>query len=112
LDAGHFAKNNQSPVVKAYYESDFAWTFHLLLKEELEKYGFEIITTRAAQAKDLGLEARGRKSAGTEYPVFTPVKKPYKFTIVKTAKSKGGGTWDNLKSNGWINISAKFGKRI
>ena len=70
LDAGHFAKNNQSPVVKAYYESDFAWKFHLLLKEELEKYGFEIITTRAAQAKDLGLEARGRKSAGTEYPVF------------------------------------------
>ena len=66
LDAGHFAKNNQSPVVKAYYESDFAWKFHLLLKEELEKYGFEIITTRAAQAKDLGLETRGRKSAGCD----------------------------------------------
>ena len=66
LDAGHFAKNNQSPVNKAYYESEFSWKFHLLLKAELEKYGFEVVTTRTDQKKDLGLEARGRKSAGCD----------------------------------------------
>ena len=66
LDAGHFAKNNQSPVNKAYYESEMSWKLHLLLKAELERYGFEVVTTRADQKKDLGLETRGRKSAGCD----------------------------------------------
>lgn len=66
LDAGHFAKNNQSPVNKAYYESEMSWKLHLLLKAELERCGFEVVTTRADQKKDLALEARGRKSAGCD----------------------------------------------
>ena len=36
LDAGHYGKYNQSPVVPAYWESEFTWKFHLLLKSELE----------------------------------------------------------------------------
>lgn len=267
LDAGHFAKNNQSPVVKAYYESDFAWKFHKLLKSELEAYGFEVITTRTAQSKDIGLETRGKKSAGcdlflsihsnacdnetadhplacvcvsgkcdvlgldlaqtvanvmqtaqpgriwkrkgnggadyygvlrgaasvgtpgillehsyhtnkratewlmnadnlqkmaaaeaktiadyfgvanapkpekpaetpqasagapfivqivckelnvrrgagVEYPVRAVVKSPYRFTVVSTEKAKDGGTWGELKSGGWINISEKYVKRV
>lgn len=39
LDAGHYGKYNQSPVNKAYWESEFTWKFHLLLKAELERYG-------------------------------------------------------------------------
>lgn len=66
LDAGHFAKNNQSPVVRSYYESEMSWKLHLLLKAELERCGFEVMTTRADQKKDLGLETRGRKSAGCD----------------------------------------------
>ena len=64
LDAGHYGKYNQSPAVKTYYESDFNWKFHLLLKAELEKYGIEVITTRKEQAKDLGLQERGKCSKG------------------------------------------------
>ena len=62
LDAGHYGKYNQSPVVKSYYESEMNWKLHLLLKSELEEYGIQVITTRANKDKDLGLEARGKAS--------------------------------------------------
>jgi N-acetylmuramoyl-L-alanine amidase len=59
LDAGHYGKRNQSPAVKEYYESVAMWDLHLLLKEELEKYGFTVVTTRKEQNKDCDLYARG-----------------------------------------------------
>ncbi len=64
LDAGHYGKYNRSPAVKSYYESEMTWKLHLLLKTELESLGFEVITTRTVQNKDLGLSARGKKSKG------------------------------------------------
>ena len=66
LDAGHYGKYNRSPVNPAYWESDFTWKFHLMLKAELEKYGIEVVTTRAEQAKDLDLVLRGKKSEGCD----------------------------------------------
>lgn len=66
LDAGHYNKYNHSPVNQNYYESYFTWDFHLLLKDALQKYGIEVITTRDNQKNDLGLEARGRKSKGCD----------------------------------------------
>ncbi len=67
LDAGHYGKYNQSPVVPEYYESDMTWKLHLLLKEALEEYeGVEVITTRFLQDVDLDLVSRGRKSAGCD----------------------------------------------
>lgn len=62
LDAGHYGKYNHSPVNAEYWESDFTWKFHLLLKSELEKRGFSVITTRSSQEKDLKLETRGSMS--------------------------------------------------
>lgn len=66
LDAGHYGKYNRSPVVPEYYESDMNWKLHLLLKTELEKYGFEVVTTRADKDTDLGLVERGRKGKGCD----------------------------------------------
>lgn len=66
LDAGHYGKYNRSTVNCAYYESDFSWKFHLLLKARLEEYGISVITTRPNQAGDLGLEARGKKAKGCD----------------------------------------------
>lgn len=66
LDAGHFGKSNRSPGVAAYYESEMAWKLHLMLKKELEAYGFEVITTRSNQANDLSLWNRGQKAAGCD----------------------------------------------
>ena len=66
LDAGHYGKYNQSPAVKTYYESDMNWKLHLLLKKYLEQYGFEVITTRSCQDKDLALTSRGKASKGCD----------------------------------------------
>lgn len=66
LDAGHYALYNHSPVNPAYWESNFTWQMHLYLKEELESYNIEVITTREDKDTDLGLETRGRMSAGCD----------------------------------------------
>lgn len=66
LDAGHYAKYNHSPVNDAYWESDFTWKIHLYLKEALEGYGIEVITTREDKDTDLGLSARGYASEGCD----------------------------------------------
>ena len=64
LDAGHYGKYNRSAAVPAYYESDMNWKLHLKLKAELEKYGIEVITTRANQNTDRGLKDRGAAAKG------------------------------------------------
>ena len=66
LDAGHYGKYNRSPVNGAYYESDMSWRLHLKLKSALEARGMEVMTTRPTQAGDLGLETRGKTSAGCD----------------------------------------------
>lgn len=66
LDAGHYGKYNRSPVVKEYYESDMAWKLHMYQKEELEKYGIRVSTTRGSQEYDRELTARGRASGGAD----------------------------------------------
>lgn len=62
IDAGHYGKCNRSPVVPEYYESQMNWKLQGYQKEELEKYGIRVITTRKEQKKDLALLARGRAS--------------------------------------------------
>lgn len=66
LDAGHYGKYNQSPANKEYYESDMVWKLHLFLKEYMQEYGIEVITTRESQKYDLALYERGRKSSGCD----------------------------------------------
>jgi N-acetylmuramoyl-L-alanine amidase len=68
LDAGHYGKYNRSPAVPEYYESDFTWKYHLLLKAELENYGMEVDTTREDKDKDLAVVARG--SLAKNYDLF------------------------------------------
>lgn len=66
LDAGHYGKYNQSPVNPAYWESEFTWRFHLLLKDELENRGITVITTRQEQSKDLDVYKRGQLAKGCD----------------------------------------------
>ncbi|MGN0606500.1 MAG: N-acetylmuramoyl-L-alanine amidase [Oscillospiraceae bacterium] len=64
LDPGHYGSYyNPSPGVEGYYESNMTWQLHLYLKEELETYGFEVITTRENKADDRSLVSRGQASA-------------------------------------------------
>ena len=64
LDAGHYGKYNPSPVVPAYYESDFTWKFTNFEKAEYERLGFTVILTRSDKDKDLTLDKRGKMSKG------------------------------------------------
>ncbi len=64
LDPGHYGKYNRSPIVPEYYESDFAWDFHLLLKAELEKRGCIVGVTRDDKNKDLEVTKRGSLGEG------------------------------------------------
>lgn len=66
LDAGHYGKYNQSPVIPEYYESDMTWKLHLKLKTYLEELGIEVITTRKNQKQNLGLTARGKVAKGCD----------------------------------------------
>ena len=66
LDAGHYGLYNRSPGVSAYYESNMTWKLHIYLKQELENYGFKVITTRENQATDKSLIERGQTSAGCD----------------------------------------------
>lgn len=64
LDAGHYGKYNQSPVLSMYYESEMTWKLTDFLATALERYGIEVIKTRSNQSTDLALESRGKKSSG------------------------------------------------
>ena len=66
LDAGHYGKYNRSPAVPAYYESEMNWKLHLLLKDELQKYGIEVKQTRSDKDKDLSVYQRGVASDGCD----------------------------------------------
>lgn len=66
LDAGHYGKYNRSPAVPEYYESDMTWKLHKLLKESLETYGIEVITTRAKKIENPSLMTRGKTAKGCD----------------------------------------------
>lgn len=66
LDAGHYGKYNQSPVVKTYYESVRMWKLTEMLAEELEARGVVVTKTRTNQATDLALVTRGKKGKGCD----------------------------------------------
>ena len=66
LDAGHYGKRNQSPVLPEYYESVAMWRLCEYLYDELLKYGFEVEKTRAEQDKDLSVTKRGKLAFDSE----------------------------------------------
>lgn len=66
LDAGHYGKINVCPAIPEYYESERMWDLHLMLKQRLEEYGFEVITTRPDQKADMARTQRGMLSKGCD----------------------------------------------
>lgn len=66
LDPGHYGDNYNPGVAAGYVESNFTWQYYLLMKERLERYGVEVIGTRASKAEDMGLQTRGKCSEGCD----------------------------------------------
>ena len=70
LDAGHCIGANTPDIYPQYSEGTQMWKLHLMLKAELETYGFEVGTTRTEAEKTLDPDEvpRGEMSAG--YDMF------------------------------------------
>lgn len=66
LDPGHYGNNYNPGVAAGYVESNFTWTYFFLMKERLERYGVEVIGTRAEKAEDMPLQTRGKCSEGCD----------------------------------------------
>lgn len=66
IDPGHYKKQNRSPGVPEYYESECVWKLSQMLKTHLEKLGHEVVMTRTDPNKDLALVSRGKASAGCD----------------------------------------------
>ena len=105
LDAGHYGKYNRSPVVPEFYESDFNWKFHLLLKKYLEEYGFKVTTTRERQAEDMDLYERGRRAKGPSMPTGQPGKVPTIPLLMfpsTAAEMRSAGFWHSASVRSWV----------
>lgn len=66
IDAGHYGKYNRCPGIPEYYESEIMWKLSMLQKAHLEKLGVEVVLTRSNPNKDLALQTRGKKAAGSD----------------------------------------------
>ena len=62
LDAGHYGKYNQSPVIKEFYESEFNWKLTNRLAQYLRHYGITVRLTRSNINRDLSLFNRGESA--------------------------------------------------
>ena len=62
LDAGHYGKRNQSPILPSYYESVQMWKLCEYLAKELALLGFTVLNTRDDQKKDMAVYERGRRA--------------------------------------------------
>lgn len=66
LDAGHFGKYNQSPLVKNYYESVFNWKMVNYMKEYFKKYNIKVKLTRQSINHNISVFDRGYMAKGTD----------------------------------------------
>ena len=70
LDPGHGRTGNPYPPQKGYYEGTQMWKLANFLKTELEKYGFEVVTTRPNLNDDPSLSARGQTAGKNGSAMF------------------------------------------
>lgn len=66
IDPGHCKKQNRSPGIPEYYESETVWKLAQMQKKYLEQLGHEVVMTRDDPNKDLALQSRGKKSKGCD----------------------------------------------
>ena len=66
IDPGHYGKQNRSPGIPEYYESEMVWKLANLQKKYLEQLGHQVILTRNDPNKDLALVSRGKAAKGCD----------------------------------------------
>lgn len=66
IDPGHGGKENRSPGVPQYYESERMLELSLRQKKYLEQLGVEVVMTRTTANTNPALQARGKASVGCD----------------------------------------------
>lgn len=70
LDPGHGRTGNPYPPQKGYYEGTQMWKLANFLKAELEKFGFQVVTTRPNLNDDPSLSVRGQTAGKNGSSLF------------------------------------------
>lgn len=70
LDPGHGKTGNPYPPQPGYYEGTQMWKLANFLKVELEKYGFQVVTTRPNLTDDPSLSTRGSAAGKSGSSLF------------------------------------------
>lgn len=87
LDPGHGQYGNPYPPREGFYEGTQMWKLSTYLKPELEKYGFEVKTTRPKVTDDPALSSRGKLAAGHDLIVSLHSNAPARASDTKPTGS-------------------------
>lgn len=66
IDPGHGGKENRSPGVPGYFESEMVLKLSLMQKKYLEQLGVEVVMTRTTANTNPALQSRGKASEGCD----------------------------------------------
>lgn len=109
LDPGHGQYGNPYPPRPGYYEGTQMWKLANFLKVELEKYGFEVITTRPRVTDFPSLVHRGQMSAGAELYLSLHTNAP---ASASDTKPTGSVVFYSMSTPSAKALADKIGKRI
>ena len=109
LDPGHGRHGNPYPPQKGYYEGTQMWKLSTYLKPELEKYGFEVKTTRPKVTDDPALSARGKLAAGHDLIISLHSNAP---ANASDTKPTGSVIFRTIETPKIKPLCDKIGKRI
>ena len=109
IDPGHGQYGNPYPPQKGYYEGTQMWKLSTYLKPELEKYGFEVKTTRPKVTDDPALSARGKMAAGHDLIISLHSNAPAKASDTKPT---GSVIFRTIETPGIKPLCDKLGQKI
>jgi|GEM_PF-549387 len=70
IDPGHGERDNSYPPVKGFFEGTQMWKLAGFLRSELERRGFEVVTTRPLITDNPSVDSRGRAAAANKSVLF------------------------------------------
>jgi N-acetylmuramoyl-L-alanine amidase len=109
IDPGHGQYGNPYPPRPGYYEGTQMWKLSTYLKPELEKYGFEVKTTRPKVTDDPALSARGKMAAGHDLIISLHSNAPAKASDTKPT---GSVIFRTIETPGIKPLCDKLGQKI
>ena len=109
IDPGHGQYGNPYPPRPGYYEGTQMWKLSTYLKPELEKYGFEVKTTRPKVTDDPALSTRGKLAAGHDLIISLHSNAPARASDTKPT---GSVIFRTIETPGIKPLCDKLGQKV